>query len=73
MQDHQKPDGQPKRWSEDDVSIIKEQQDLEDGRGDFVFLAISEISGEIPHEALVKAVIEVLWLRPDSENQVLCG
>lgn len=71
MQTHQEPDGHPERWSQNHVGIIKKQQDLKQGRCEVSLLAISHVSGQVAHEALVEPVVEVLRLDPDLEDQII--
>ena len=44
---------------------------LEDGRADFLLVAIAEVAGEISKEVFVQSVLKVLWLDPALELDVL--
>lgn len=72
MQQDQEPERRPERGRQHDVAVVEEQQDLEDGRRDLVLLAVLEVAREVAHERLVEAVVEVLRLDPDGEDEVLC-
>lgn len=73
VQCHQKPQRQPKRWCQDDVGVIEEQQDLEDRWCNVVLFTVSKIPRKVPHKALVESVIEIFRLHPDFEDQIFCG
>lgn len=73
VQPHENPEGHPERRGEDHVRIVQEQYQLENGRREMVLLAVIQVAGEVAHEALVEAMVQIRWLDPDVEDQILSG
>lgn len=74
MVDHdQKRKGQPERRGENDLAVVQEQDNLEDGRREARLLAVSNVAAKVTHEVLVKPVVDILWIYPHLEYHILCG